>query len=160
MVSNLSEIDLLSEDEKWMRHALTLAREAEGLGEVPVGAVLVRDGQLVAEGFNQPISQNDPTAHAEVVALRAAAQVESNYRLPNTTLYVTVEPCTMCAGSLVHARIKRLVYGASEPRAGAVASQLQVLSQPFYNHRVEVQGGVLAEECAELISGFFARKRK
>lgn len=152
--------DVLSEDEKWMRHALTLAHEAERLGEVPVGAVLVRDGQIVAEGFNQPILQNDPTAHAEVVVVRKAAQVLNNYRLPETTLYVTVEPCTMCAGSLVHARIKRLVYGAREPRAGAVTSQLQVLSQPFYNHRVEVQGGVLAEECADLISGFFARKRR
>ena len=109
---------------------------------------------------DRPISQNDPTAHAEVVVLRKAAEFLSNYRLPDTTLYVTVEPCTMCAGSLVHARIKRLVYGASEPRAGAVASQLQVLSQPFYNHRVEVLGGVLADECAELISGFFARKRR
>lgn len=151
---------MLADDEKWMRLALAQAREAERLGEVPVGAVLVRNGELLAEGFNQPITLNDPTAHAEVVVLRKAAQLASNYRLPDSTLYVTVEPCTMCAGSLVHARIKRLVYGASEPRAGAVASQLQVLSQPFYNHRVEVQGGVLAEECAELISGFFARKRR
>lgn len=143
-----------------MRVALEQAREAERLGEVPVGAVLVRDGELVAQGFNQPITLNDPTAHAEVVVLRNAAQSLSNYRLPETTLYVTVEPCTMCAGSLVHARIKRLVYGASEPRAGAVASQLQVLSQPFYNHRVEVEGGVLAEECARVMSEFFARKRR
>ncbi|MBB3045876.1 tRNA(adenine34) deaminase [Litorivivens lipolytica] len=151
---------MTSEDEKWMRRALEQAHAAERLGEVPVGAVLVRDGELIAEGFNQPITLNDPTAHAEIVVLRKAAETVSNYRLPDTTLYVTVEPCTMCAGSLIHARIKRLVYGASEPRAGAVASQLQVLSQPFYNHRVDVEGGVLAEECARVMSEFFARKRR
>ncbi|WP_372781723.1 tRNA adenosine(34) deaminase TadA [Litorivivens sp.] len=151
---------MLADDEKWMRHALALAREAERLGEVPVGAVLVRGGELLAEGFNQPISSNDPTAHAEVVVLRNAAKAVSNYRLPGTTLYVTVEPCTMCAGSLIHARVSRLVYGAPEPRAGAVASQLQILSQPFYNHRMEVEGGVLAEECATLMSDFFANKRR
>lgn len=150
---------MLADDEKWMRLALAQAREAERLGEVPVGAVLVRNGELLAEGFNQPITLNDPTAHAEIVVLRKAAQLASNYRLPDSTLYVTVEPCTMCAGSLVHARVKRLVYGAQEPRAGAVESQLQVLSQPFYNHRVEVVGGVLAEECSSVMKAFFARKR-
>ncbi len=143
-----------------MRLALAQAREAERLGEVPVGAVLVRDGELIAEGFNQPITLNDPTAHAEVVVLRKAAEAVSNYRLPNSTLYVTVEPCTMCAGSLIHARVKRLVYGAREPRAGAVESQLSVLSEPFYNHRIEVEGGVLERECAELMTNFFARRRK
>lgn len=151
---------MLADDEKWMRLALAQAREAERLGEVPVGAVLVRNGELLAEGFNQPITLNDPTAHAEVVVLRKAAQLASNYRLPDATLYVTVEPCTMCAGSLVHARVKRLVYGAQEPRAGAIASQLQVLSQPFYNHRVEVLGGVLADECSAVMKAFFARKRR
>ena len=151
---------MLADDEKWMRLALAQAREAERLGEVPVGAVLVRNGELLAEGFNQPITLNDPTAHAEVVVLRKAAQLASNYRLPDSTLYVTVEPCTMCAGSLVHARVTRLVYGAQEPRAGAIASQLQVLSQPFYNHRDEVLGGVLAEECSLVMKAFFARKRR
>lgn len=143
-----------------MRLALAQAREAERLGEVPVGAVLVSHGELLAEGFNQPITLNDPSAHAEVVVLRKAARLLSNYRLPDSTLYVTVEPCTMCAGSLVHARVKRLVYGATEPRAGAIASQLQILSQPFYNHRVEVLGGVLAQECGQIMSEFFARKRR
>lgn len=151
---------MLAEDEKWMRLALAQAREAERLGEVPVGAVLVSHGELLAEGFNQPITLNDPSAHAEVVVLRKAARLLSNYRLPDSTLYVTVEPCTMCAGSLVHARVKRLVYGATEPRAGAIASQLQILSQPFYNHRVEVLGGVLAQECGQIMSEFFARKRR
>lgn len=150
----------IADDEKWMRRALALAQQAEAQGEVPVGAVLVRDGQIVGEGFNQPISACDPTAHAEIVALRNASRALQNYRLPETHLYVTVEPCSMCAGSLVHARVARLVYGASEPRSGAVASQLSLLSESFYNHRVEVCGGVLAEECARLMSDFFARKRR
>jgi tRNA(adenine34) deaminase len=150
----------LIDDEKWMRHAMQLATQAEALGEVPVGAVLVCDGEIVGEGFNQPISQCDPTAHAEVVAIRAAAQQLNNYRLPNTTLYVTIEPCTMCAGSLMHARIARLVYGAREPRAGAVDSQLALLSQSLFNHRIDVSGGVLGKECGHLISDFFVRKRQ
>lgn len=148
------------EDEQWMRRALALAQEAERHGEVPVGAVLVRDNEILAEGYNQPISGCDPTAHAEVVALRKAAQKIQNYRLVDTTLYVTVEPCSMCAGSLIHARVKRLVFGAIEPRAGVVESQLSLLSQPFFNHRIEVIGGVLAQECGTLISDFFARKRQ
>lgn len=147
------------DDERWMRRAIALAREAEARGEVPVGAVLVRDGVAVGEGFNQPIGSCDPTAHAELVALRQAARRDENYRLPHTTLYVTVEPCSMCAGALIHARIGRLVFGASEPRAGAVESQLTLLSQDFYNHRVAVTGAVLAEECAQLMKDFFARKR-
>lgn len=148
------------DDEAWMRRALALARQAESVGEVPVGAVLVRAGEVVGEGFNQPIGQCDPTAHAEVVALRAAAKQLGNYRLPDTTLYVTVEPCAMCAGSLMHARVKRLVYGTREPRAGVVESRLTLLSEPFFNHGIDVQGGVLAEECAHMISDFFARKRQ
>lgn len=151
---------MMADDEKWMRRALELAREAERHGEVPVGAVLVLGDEVLAEGYNQPISACDPTAHAEVVALRAAARAIQNYRLPDTTLYVTVEPCTMCAGSLIHARVKRLVYGAREPRAGAVDSQLSLLTEGFFNHRVDVTGDVLAKECAELISGFFAKKRR
>lgn len=149
------------EDEQWMRHALVLAERAEQEGEVPVGAVLVgADGAMLGEGFNQPIGRCDPSAHAEIVALRAAASTVGNYRLPDTTLYVTVEPCAMCAGALVHARVARLVYGASEPRAGVVNSQLALLEQPFFNHRVAVTGGVLAEECGRRISGFFAGKRR
>ena len=143
-----------------MRRALELAAQAEQRDEVPVGAVLVRDGILIGEGFNQPISLCDPTAHAEIVALRDAAARDQNYRLPGATLYVTVEPCTMCTGSLIHARVERLVYGATEPRAGVVASQMELLSQPFFNHGVKVEGGVLAEECAQLMSQFFAKKRK
>ncbi len=148
------------EDEQWMRHAMQLAAQAEQQGEVPVGAVLVREGEVIGEGFNQPISSCDPTAHAEVVALRAAAKRMNNYRLPNTTLYVTVEPCSMCAGSLMHARVGRLVYGAQEPRAGVVESQMALLSQEFFNHRIDVKGGVLAEECGRLMGDFFARKRQ
>lgn len=149
------------EDEQWMRRALALAERAELDGEVPVGAVLVdADGVVLGEGFNQPIGRCDPSAHAEIVALRAAASAAGNYRLPDTTLYVTVEPCAMCAGALVHARVARLVYGASEPRAGVISSQLALLEQPFFNHRVAVTGGVLAAECGQRISRFFASKRR
>lgn len=146
-------------DIDFMRLALAEAQQGAALGEVPVGAVLVRNGQVIGRGFNQPISSQDPSAHAEMVALRAAAQAEGNYRLPDSTLYVTLEPCTMCAGLLIHSRIKRLVYGATEPRAGAIASQSQVLAQPWMNHRIEVEGGVLAEECGELLRGFFKDRR-
>jgi len=148
-----------ADDEQWMRRAIALAREAQSRGEVPVGAVLVRDGAVVGEGYNQPIGSCDPTAHAELVALRQAARRDRNYRLPDTTLYVTVEPCSMCAGALVHARVGRLVFGASEPRAGAVESQLSLLSRDFYNHRVAVTGAVLAAECGQLMKDFFAHKR-
>lgn len=149
------------EDEQWMRRALTQAERAELEGEVPVGAVLVgADGAVLGEGFNQPIGRCDPSAHAEIVALRAAASAVGNYRLPGTTLYVTVEPCAMCAGALVHARVSRLVYGTSEPRAGVINSQLALLEQPFFNHRVAVTGGVLAAECGQRISNFFASKRR
>lgn len=146
-------------DIDFMREAIAEARKGAALGEVPVGAVLVRDGQVIGCGFNQPISSHDPSAHAEMVALRAAAAADANYRLPDTTLYVTLEPCTMCAGLLVHSRIRRLVYGASEPRAGAVVSRAQVLAQPWMNHRVEVEGGVLAEECSDLLKTFFRDRR-
>jgi len=144
----------------WMREALILADAAQQRGEVPVGALLVRDGKVLGRGFNQPISQSDPTAHAEIQAIRAAAAQEGNYRLPNSTLYVTVEPCSMCAGALVHARISHLVFGAREPRAGAVLSTLQVLSNPNLNHRVDVTEGVLEDECGALISSFFRERRK
>jgi len=146
-------------DIDFMRLALAEAQLAADLGEVPVGAVLVRQGQVIGKGFNQPISSNDPSAHAEMVALRQAALAQSNYRLPDTTLYVTLEPCTMCAGLLIHSRVSRLVFGASEPRAGAVISRAQILAQPWMNHRIEVEGGVLAEECGEVLKAFFKGRR-
>ncbi|HDZ56030.1 MAG TPA: tRNA adenosine(34) deaminase TadA [Pseudomonas xinjiangensis] len=142
-----------------MRLALAEAEQAALLGEVPVGAVLVQEGRVVGRGFNQPIRSHDPSAHAEMVALRQAALGQRNYRLPESTLYVTLEPCTMCAGLLVHSRVKRLVFGASEPKAGAVISRAQVLTQPWMNHRIEVEGGVLAEECAAVLSAFFKARR-
>lgn len=146
-------------DIDFMRLALAQAQQAAALGEVPVGAVLVRHGQVIGCGFNQPISSHDPSAHAEMVAVRQAATSAGNYRLPEATLYVTLEPCTMCAGLLVHSRITRLVYGASEPRSGAVVSRAQVLAQPWLNHHVEVEGGVLAEECGALLRAFFRGRR-
>jgi len=149
----------MSEDQHWMQQALALARQAEAAGEVPVGAVLVLDGKLIGAGSNGPIGRADPTAHAEILALRDAARRSNNYRLVGSTLYVTVEPCTMCAGALVHARVARLVFGAAEPRAGAVASSARVLDNPGLNHRVAVSGGVLADECAALLRQFFAAKR-
>jgi tRNA(adenine34) deaminase len=147
-------------DEYWMRHALELAQQADQTNEVPVGAIVVKGNAVIAEGFNQPISSADPTAHAEIVALRGAAQTLNNYRLPDTTLYVTVEPCAMCAGAIIHSRIKRVVYGAAEPKAGAVCSHLQLFDQPQMNHRVEWTGGVLAEEAAATLQRFFARRRE
>lgn len=146
-------------DIDFMRLALAEAQLAADRGEVPVGAVLVHQGQVIGKGFNQPISSNDPSAHAEMVALRQAALAQSNYRLPGTTLYVTLEPCTMCAGLLIHSRVSRLVFGASEPRAGAVVSRAQVLDQSWMNHRIEVEGGVLAEECGEMLRSFFKGRR-
>ena len=144
--------------EKWMLAALVLAEEA-GEREVPVGAVVVRDKKIVGQGFNQPISLRDPTAHAEIMALRDAAQTLGNYRLSECTLVVTVEPCTMCAGALVHARIKQLIFGAKEPRAGAICSSARVLDNSGLNHKVTVVGGVLERECKALMSGFFRERR-
>jgi len=145
--------------EAHMRRALELARRAASAGEVPVGAVVVRDGEVLGEGANQPISSHDPTAHAEIVALRAAAARIGNYRLSGSTLYVTIEPCTMCAGALVHARIGALVYGAPEPRAGAIASAANALDNSGLNHRVAVVAGVLEDECAALLTEFFRARR-
>lgn len=147
-------------DAYWMQQALNLAQQAAGAGEVPVGAVLVLNDERVAEGYNQPISHLDPTAHAEVMALRAGAQILGNYRLLDCTLYVTLEPCAMCAGALVHARLKRLVYGAFDERAGAVSTRLNLLDEPFFNHRVAHHGGVLRAECAAMLSDFFKAKRR
>ena len=143
-----------------MREALAQARLAAEREEVPVGAVLVSaDGELLASGHNQPISARDPSAHAEIVTLRAAAARLDNYRLPGTTLYVTLEPCTMCVGALIHARVKRLVYGALEPRTGAIESAHQLLDTGEYNHRLEVEGGVLADEASVLMTDFFKARR-
>ena len=143
-----------------MGRALELAQAAAKRGEVPVGAVLVREGECLGEGANSPLSAHDPTAHAEVLALRAAASKLGNYRLPGTTLYVTIEPCTMCFGAIIHARVTRLVYGAREPRAGVCESQLQLPRATFYNHRLDVQGGLREEESAQLLKDFFADRRR
>lgn len=143
-----------------MREALALAAQGAMLGEVPVGAVLVQDGQIIGRGFNCPISRHDPSAHAEMVAVRDAAQALQNYRLPGVTLYVTLEPCSMCAGLIVHSRIQRVVYGASEPKAGVVVSRGRFFEQDFLNHRVLVEGGVLAEECGAVLSEFFRLRRQ
>lgn len=145
--------------EHFMQRALGLAEQGAQQGEVPVGAVVVLDDEIIGEGFNQPISTSDPTAHAEIVALRNAAKKIGNYRLVDATLFVTIEPCLMCAGSLVHARIKKVVFGASEPKAGAITSAHQVLDNAKLNHVVEYQGGVLADKCSQLISDFFKNKR-
>lgn len=148
-----------SQDERFMCEALELARQGAGLGEVPVGALLVQDGEVIGRGFNCPISNHDPSAHAEMVAIRAAALAAQNYRLPGSTLYVTLEPCSMCAGLIVHARIARVVYGATEPRAGVAVSRGQFFAQEFLNHRVLVEGGLLAQESADMLSAFFRARR-
>jgi len=150
---------LSTEHETFMERALWWARQAAAAGEVPVGAVVVRGGAVLGEGANQPIGGRDPTAHAEIVALRAAALRAGNYRLPDATLYVTIEPCTMCAGALVHARIGTLVFGAREPRAGAIVSTAAVIDNVALNHRIRVVEGVLSERCGELLKTFFRARR-
>jgi tRNA(adenine34) deaminase len=149
----------IENDNVWMNHALSLAQRAAAEGEVPVGAVLVLDNQLIAEAWNQPIGSFDPTAHAEIVALRKAAQLLKNYRLPNTTLYVSLEPCAMCAGALLHARVQRLVFGAFDPKSGAAGSLLNLTQDERLNHRLLCEGGVLAERCGALLRDFFKTKR-
>jgi tRNA(adenine34) deaminase len=150
----------LRTDEHWMRLALALAGRAAAAGEVPVAAILVADGQVVGEGWNCPIGACDPTAHAEINTLRDAARRRGNYRLIDTTLYVTLEPCAMCVGALIHARVARLVFGAREPRAGAVASQFRLLEAGCFNHRVAWSEGVLAAECGALLEDFFRSRRR
>lgn len=147
------------DDSDWMQHALRLAEQARALGEVPVGAVLVLDEQVIGEGWNRPITRHDPTAHAEIMALQQGGSRVQNYRLLGATLYVTLEPCVMCAGAMVHSRIRRLVYGASDQKTGAAGSLLDVLRHPGMNHRVEVCGGVLADACAAQLSDFFRQRR-
>ncbi len=146
-------------DVEFMRLALQRAEEARGGGEVPVGAVLVREEKVVAMGANRPIGSHDPTAHAEIEALRAGGRSLGSYRLTDTTLYVTLEPCPMCASAIVHARVRRLVFGAWDPRAGAAGSVIDLFALPGLNHRVDVFGGVLMEECGELLRRFFAQRR-
>jgi tRNA(adenine34) deaminase len=146
-------------DEMYMRRAIELARRAEAAGEVPVGAVIVRAGKVIGEGFNQPIALCDPTAHAEMIALRAAAAGSESYRLTGSTLYVTLEPCAMCAGAMVHARVERLVYAAPDPRAGAAGSVFNVVRNSALNHRLDVDSGVLGHECGELLREFFLARR-
>ena len=143
----------------FMQTALALAEQARQLGEVPVGALVVLDGRVIGEGFNQPISATDPTAHAEIVAMREAARRIGNYRLTGAELYVTIEPCQMCVGAMVHARIARVIYGTREPRAGALESAMRAHEHPALNHRMEAVGGVLEEECRAVIQGFFAERR-
>ncbi|MCR4297756.1 MAG: tRNA adenosine(34) deaminase TadA [Gallionella sp.] len=146
-------------DEIFMRVALELAKEAESLGEIPVGAVVMKDGEIIGRGFNAPISRHDPSAHAEMMALRDAAQRLGNYRLVDCELFITLEPCLMCAGTIMHARIARVVYGAGDPKTGACGSVVDVFTERRLNHHTEVTGGVLAEECGAMLSKFFALRR-
>jgi len=146
-------------DEKWMRHAMQLAARAEAMNEVPVGAVLVRGDDLIAEGWNVSINHHDPAAHAEIMAIRQAGSALGNYRLLDTTLYVTLEPCLMCVGAMIHARVGRLVYGASDLKTGAVHSVFPLLQDERHNHRIEVTAGVLAEACSAQLSAFFQKRR-
>jgi tRNA(adenine34) deaminase len=157
--SDAGASDLTSPDEIWMEEALRAAQRALEIGEVPVGAVIVCDGRIVGRGWNRNIIDSDPTAHAEIVALREAGATAGNHRLGDCDLFVTIEPCAMCAGAMVHARIRRLVYGADDPKAGAVHSVMQVLNHPKLNHSVEARGGILAGRSAELLQAFFRRRR-
>lgn len=143
-----------------MAQAIIEAQKADAKNEVPVGAVVVLDGEVIGRGFNQPISSCDPCAHAEVIALRDAAKNIQNYRLADATLYVTIEPCTMCAGAIVHSRVAKLVYGATEPKSGVVESQEVIFEKPYFNHQLEVEAGVMAEECTGVIQAFFKRRRE
>lgn len=152
-------MEVTAADQAWMRHAIRLAQRAEQAGEVPVGAVLVRENECISEGWNSPISLNDPSAHAEINALRLAGQKLANYRLLDTTLYVTLEPCLMCVGALVQARITRLVFGAFDPKRGAVISAFNLSESGFLNHRIECVGGILAETCGALLKDFFQARR-
>ncbi|MDP3511800.1 MAG: tRNA adenosine(34) deaminase TadA [Sulfuritalea sp.] len=147
------------DDEHFMGLALDLAREAGATGEVPVGALIVLEGEVVGRGFNQPIGRHDPTAHAEIMALRDAATRLGNYRLPGCTLYVTLEPCAMCAGAIMHARIERVVFGAHDPKTGAAGSVIDLFAESRLNHHTTIVGGVLGEACGSLLSGFFAARR-
>ena len=156
---NESAPQLAAADIAFMRAAMAEAKQAEALGEVPVGAVLVVDGEIVGRGYNQPITSNDPSAHAEILCLRDAGLRLGNYRMPGSTLYVTLEPCAMCSGALMHARVERIVFGARDPKTGAVGSVVNLFADERLNHHATVEGGVLAEECGALLSAFFAARR-
>jgi len=146
-------------DEQWMQRALVLAKEAEDAGEVPVGCVIVIEGELIAEGWNRPIGSSDPTAHAEIIALRAAGRKLDNYRLPGAELYVTLEPCSMCVGAMLHARVKRVIYAATDPKTGALGGSYDLLNSVRHNHSFEVTNGVMAEQGREMLQAFFKRRR-
>jgi tRNA(adenine34) deaminase len=150
---------MISNDEYWMQRALELARKAADVDEVPVGAVIVKDNQLIAEGWNHPIQLRDPSAHAEMIALRQAGIALNNYRLPDTTLYVTLEPCVMCVGAMIHARVGRVVFGAHDAKTGAAGSMFDLLQSEKHNHKIEVTGGVLEAQCRDVLQEFFKRKR-
>ena len=160
MPSDPRHSSLATRDLHYMQHALQLARRAQAVDEVPVGALLVRDDQIIGEGWNVPISTHDPSAHAEIRALRAAADSVSNYRLPETTLYVTLEPCVMCAGAIIHARVQRVVFAARDPKTGAAGSVFDILNSDQHNHGVLISEGILAEECGQLLTDFFRARRK
>jgi len=155
----LTPDSVVKSDEYWMQEALILASKAGATNEVPVGAVVVQNGTIIGRGWNHPITAHDPTAHAEIIAMREAARALQNYRLTDTTLYVTLEPCAMCAGAMVHARVRRLVFGAPDPRAGAAGSLFNIVQAPALNHRVDVSSGVLTEACGELLKRFFSDRR-
>ena len=148
------------DDQYWMQKALELAAKAEAEGEVPVGAVIIKDNELVAEGWNHPIRAHDPSAHAEMMALRNAGQALNNYRLLDTTLYVTLEPCSMCVGAMVHARVKRLVFGAYDPKTGAAGSAINLVASDIHNHKIQVEGGVLEPLCRQQLQAFFQKRRQ
>jgi len=148
-----------NDHEKWMSHALSLAERSKQEGEVPVGAVIVKDNQLIAEGWNRPIAHHDATAHAEIMAIRAAGQKLANYRLPGTQLYVTLEPCTMCAGAIIHARISYVFFGTTDPKTGTAGSVIDLFSQPYHNHRTIIEGGILKDDCSMLLTQFFKERR-
>lgn len=146
-------------DRQFMEQAIEQAKFAALAGEVPVGAIVVRDGKVLARAFNKPISNHDPSAHAEMLALRAAALTEENYRLPGTTMYVTLEPCAMCSGAMLHARVNRVVYGASDPKTGAAGSVLNIFASKQINHQTTVEGGIMADECGQVLRHFFKERR-
>ena len=150
----------MNNDDKWMALAIKQAVKADTEGEVPVGAVIVKEGQLIAQAHNQPISTNDATAHAEIQVLRAAGKLQKNYRLIDTTIYVTLEPCAMCLGAMMHARIKRMVYGTSDPKTGVCGSHVDLTTESFFNHEMEISRGILEKECKELLQSFFKSRRK
>jgi len=154
------ESEPTEEDIHWMKHALMLADKAESIGEVPVGACVVLNGEVIGEGYNSPITDNDPSAHAEMRAVKEAAERVENYRLIDATLYVTLEPCSMCAGMLVHARVKKVVFGAKDAKTGAAGSVMNLLQHPALNHQIDVVSGVLADDCANKLSDFFRKRRK